>query len=224
MSEATNAPEQDVVLPVTPMDEQATETVEQPKQEPQKPTEKTYAQADVNKAYRDALAKTATTLGIDGIKSMNADQLATAIENAGKDYKETKRAKMTADEKLVADHEAAKKALEEKNAEYAEKETVYALKDACYTADVVPTAIQDVITLAKARMTDGKTAEDAIKEVTEAYPQFKRVQVVAETQKEAEKPKPAAGVVGKTPSEKGSDFEKRVNDKFIQFQKMRGKI
>ena len=124
---------------------------------------KTFTQEDLNRIAaqekRQGAASTLKELGFDKLEDAKA-----AIEA----YNKQKQDNMTEVEK--AQQEKAEEAKKAKAAE--EKAEFVEQKFAAVAAGCSADNAADVVMLAKSRMTDGKTFEDALKEIQEQYPQM----------------------------------------------------
>lgn len=124
---------------------------------------KTFTQEELNRIAaqekRQGAASTLKELGFDKLEDAKA-----AIEA----YNKQKQANMTEIERMQQERaEEAKKVKEaEEKAEFVEQKFV-AVAAGCSTNNAA-----DVVMLAKSRMTDGKTFEDALEEIKEQYPQM----------------------------------------------------
>lgn len=124
---------------------------------------KTFTQEDLNRIAaqekRQGVASTLKELGFDKLEDAKA-----AIEA----YNKQKQANMTEIER--AQQEKAEEAKKAKAAE--EKAEFVEQKFAAVSAGCSPNNAADVVMLAKSRVTDAKTFEDALKEIKEQYPQM----------------------------------------------------
>ena len=120
---------------------------------------KTFTQEDLNRIAaqekRQGVASTLKELGFDKLEDAKA-----AIEA----YNQQKQANMTEIER--AQQEKAEEAKKAKKAEFVEQ------KFAAVAAGCSANNAADVVMLAKSRMTDAKTFEDALEEIKEQYPQM----------------------------------------------------
>lgn len=124
---------------------------------------KTFTQEDLNRIAaqekRQGAASTLKELGFDKLEDAKAAIAA---------YNKQKQDNMTEVEK--AQQEKAEEAKKAKAAE--EKAEFVEQKFAAVAAGCSADNAADVVMLAKSRMTDGKTFEDALKEIQEQYPQM----------------------------------------------------
>lgn len=124
---------------------------------------KTFTQEDLNRIAaqekRQGVASTLKELGFDKLEDAKA-----AIEA----YNQQKQANMTEIER--AQQEKAEEAKKAKAAE--EKAEFVEQKFAAVAAGCSANNAADVVMLAKSRMTDAKTFEDALEEIKEQYPQM----------------------------------------------------
>ena len=124
---------------------------------------KTFTQEDLNRIAaqekRQGAASTLKELGFDKLEDAKA-----AIEA----YNQQKQANMTEIERVQQEkaEEAKKAKAAEEKAEFVEQ------KFAAVSAGCSANNAADVVMLAKSRMTDAKTFEDALKEIKEQYPQM----------------------------------------------------
>ena len=124
---------------------------------------KTFTQEDLNRIAaqekRQGAASTLKELGFDKLEDAKA-----AIEA----YNKQKQANMTEIERVQQE-----KAEETKKAKAAEEKAEFVeQKFAAVAAGCSANNAADVVMLAKSRMTDAKTFEDALKEIKEQYPQM----------------------------------------------------
>lgn len=124
---------------------------------------KTFTQDDINRIAaqekRQGAASTLKELGFDKLEDAKA-----AIEA----YNKQKQANMTEIERMQQEkaEEAKKAKVAEEKAEFVEQ------KFAAVAAGCSANNAADVVMLAKSRMTDGKTFEDALEEIKEQYSQM----------------------------------------------------
>lgn len=124
---------------------------------------KTFTQEDLNRIAaqekRQGVASTLKELGFDKLEDAKA-----AIEA----YNKQKQANMTEIERMQQEkaEEAKKAKAAEEKAEFVEQ------KFAAVAAGCSANNAADVVMLAKSRMTDGKTFEDALEEIKEQYSQM----------------------------------------------------
>lgn len=140
------------------------ETIEQDNQgnEDEKPA-KTFTQEQVNgivtKESRSAIEKTLKELGFDDF-----DNAKDGVEA----YKEWQESQKTEQEKIADELESIKS---EKSTIEQQYDNLQAENLALKTG-VIADSVEDVVALAKVKVTDDKDMETAIKEVVEKYPNF----------------------------------------------------
>lgn len=137
-------------------------------------SEKTFTQEQVNgivtKESRSAIEKTLKELGFDDFEN---------AKDGVEAYKEWQKSQMSEQERIASE-------LEEIKTEKTTVESQLADLQAENTAlkvGVIADSVEDVVALAKVKVSDEKDIETAIKEVVEKYPNFLAVQ------EEEEKPK-----------------------------------
>ncbi|NRW85117.1 hypothetical protein, partial [Clostridium beijerinckii] len=126
--------------------------------------DKTFTQADVDKMIKDRLARE------------KKGQLSKEELKAYQDWKDSQK---TEDEKK---NEKLTQA-ETKAKEAEEKALLAETKVTCLSKGVSPTALDDVVVLAKAMVSDEITIDQAIDKVLEKYPHFKGETTTEEDQK-----------------------------------------
>lgn len=156
----------------------------EPPTPPEQQEEKTFTQEDLNKL----IAKEKKSAQESFLKSVGFEDFKNAKDGIEK-FKEWQDSQKTDAEKQAAALEEAKNNLANLNGE---KETL-AAQLAALKAGANPDALDDLIVLAKTKVSDDVTIDDAIKQVLETYPQFKAQQ----EQQEEEKP-PAPSFSGGT--------------------------
>lgn len=126
--------------------------------------EKTFTQADVDKLIQDRIAR-------EKKNQLSKEEL--------KVYNEWKESQKTEEEKkneALTNAEKAKLAAEE-------RALLAETKVTCLSKGVIATSVDDVVTLAKAMVTEEVTIEQAIDKVLEKYPSFKGEQQQQEQNK-----------------------------------------
>lgn len=140
---------------------------QQDQQQQEQRDEKTFTQKDVNNLIKKETAQATEKL----LKSLGFEGFENAKDGITK-FKEWQDSQKTDAEKQAAALEQASKDLE---ATKAEKETLAAQLTALkYDAD--PEKLTDLIVLAKTRVTDEVTMDEALKQTLEQYPDFKKQQ------------------------------------------------
>lgn len=149
------------------------QTEQQDTQQEQKET-KTFTQEDVN----NLIAKETKAAQEKLLKQAGVTDFANLKEGMAK-FKEWQESQKTEAQKQAEALEQYQKDLE---ATKAEKELTE-LKLEAFVAGAKAESIDDVLLLAKARMSDEVSKQDAIKQVLEAYPQFKQGQAEQKEEK-----------------------------------------
>lgn len=148
---------------------------EQTEQQEEQQDTKTFTQEDVNnivaRESKKATEKLLKSLGFEDVK--NAKDGLQKLQEWQESQKTEQQKQTEALEKYQKDLEATK----------AEKELTE-LKLEAFVAGAKAESIDDVLLLAKARVSDEVSKQDAIKQVLEAYPHFKQGQ----TEQKEEKP------------------------------------
>lgn len=132
---------------------ETTETKEDT-QETTQTEEKTFTQADVDKLIQDRIARE------------KKNQLSKEELKAYNEWKESQKTEEEKKNEALTNAEKARLAAEE-------KATALEAKVTCLSKGVIATSVDDVVTLAKAMVTDELTIEQAIDKVLEKYPSFK---------------------------------------------------
>ncbi|NOW85316.1 hypothetical protein B0H39_003197 [Clostridium beijerinckii] len=132
--------------------------------EGEKQEDKTFTQADVDKMIKDRLARE------------KKGQLSKEELKAYQDWKDSQKTDSEKKEEAIKNAEKAKQAAEEKAASLEAKVT-------CLSKGVSPTALDDVVVLAKVMISDDVTIEQAIDKILEKYPHFKGETTTEEDQK-----------------------------------------
>ena len=129
--------------------------------------QKTFTQEELN----NLIAKEKKAAQENFLKSVGFDDFKNAKDGLAK-FKDWQDSQKTDAEKQAAALEQASKDLE---ATKAEKETI-AAQLAAVKAGADPEALEDLIVLAKTKVTDEVTIDEAIKQTLEKYPHFKAQQ------------------------------------------------
>lgn len=139
----------------------------QQEQQQEQKEDKTFTQKDVNNLIKKETAQATEKL----LKSLGFEGFENAKDGITK-FKEWQDSQKTDAEKQAAALEQASKDLE---ATKAEKETLAAQLTAL-KFDADPEKLTDLIVLAKTRVTDEVTMDEALKQTLEQYPGFKKQQ------------------------------------------------
>jgi hypothetical protein len=126
--------------------------------------EKTFTQADVDKLIQDRIARE------------KKNQLSKEELKAYNEWKESQKTEEEKKNEALTNAEKARLAAEE-------KATALEAKVTCLSKGVIATSVDDVVTLAKAIVTEEVTIEQAIDKVLEKYPSFKGEQKQQEENK-----------------------------------------
>ncbi|GAB6170078.1 hypothetical protein JCM1393_25380 [Clostridium carnis] len=118
------------------------------------PEEKTFTQADVDKLIQERVARE------------KRGQLSKEELKAYNEWKESQKTEEEKKNEALTNAEKARLAAEE-------KATALEAKVTCLSKGVIATSVDDVVTLAKAMVTEEVTIEQAIDKVLEKYPSFK---------------------------------------------------
>ena len=145
----------------------AGEGEQQEQQQQEQKEDKTFTQKDVNNLIKKETAQATEKL----LKSLGFEGFENAKDGITK-FKEWQDSQKTDAEKQAAALEQASKDLE---ATKAEKETLAAQLTAL-KFDADPEKLTDLIVLAKTRVTDEVTMDEALKQTLEQYPGFKKQQ------------------------------------------------
>lgn len=140
---------------------------QQEQQQQEQKDEKTFTQKDVNNLIKKETAQATEKL----LKSLGFEGFENAKDGITK-FKAWQDSQKTDAEKQAAALEQASKDLE---ATKAEKETLAAQLTAL-KFDADPEKLTDLIVLAKTRVTDEVTMDEALKQTLEQYPDFKKQQ------------------------------------------------
>lgn len=124
------------------------------KQEEEKQEEKTFTQADVDKMIKDRIARE------------KKGQLSKEELKVYQDWKDSQKTESEKKEEAIKNAEKAKSDAEE-------RALLAETKVTCLTKGVIPTAIDDVVVLAKVMVSDDVTIDQAIDKVLEKYSHFK---------------------------------------------------
>lgn len=149
-----------------------------------KSKDKTFTQADVsNIAAREAKKAREKILKQLGVKDIKG------ARSALQQYQEHLDSQKTEAEKVA---ERAKQ-LEEANGDLTNQVTTLEAQVAALKADVDPESLDDVIVLAKAKVSDDVSIDEAMKDVVEKYPHFKKQAQQQDNDSKKKKPKFTAG-------------------------------
>lgn len=125
--------------------------------------DKTFTQADVDKMIKDRLARE------------KKGQLSKEELKAYQEWKDSQKTDSEKKEEAIKNAEKAKSDAEE-------RALLAETKVTCLSKGVSPTALDDVVVLAKVMVSDDVTVDQAIDKVLEKYPHFKGDSVTEESQ------------------------------------------